>query len=179
MKVVLLPMTARLPQEPADAADIVWLTDQPSPFGKTAARPYQAILMYREGPTDPTPGAHCYEAELVTGKEGLSGPLQMLALIQRREGMAITEAFRHWDEHIPLAVAIHHKALRYRQFRFINKLSTAAPDYLGLAVLDFAGPDEMRTGMFHDDAEAAIITADVDEFVGHSDVMVGRQVHLT
>ncbi|MBV1688919.1 EthD domain-containing protein [Novosphingobium sp. G106] len=174
MEIELLPADCALP--PFPAAHIVWLTDQPSPFGEIATNPYAAMLLHKGPSPCQMRGSHRYRVELVSGKAGPPGPLQLLALLQRREGMELSEAFRHWDEHIPLAIAIHYKVRRYRQFRFVDKLGVTGPDYLGLAVLDFAGPEEMRTGLFHNDDEAAIIAADVEEFVRHSDVMYGREL---
>ncbi len=173
MEIELLPSGIEVPSD-SSAGDIVWLADQPSPYGESPSYPYHAMLLYHDTPAQ-TPGAHRYEATLVTGKEGPVGAILLLALIQRRDDMSFEESFRHWDEHIPLAVEIHHKAQRYRQFRFTRKLSSDGPDYLGLAVLDFASPEAMRTGSFRSEDDVAVIAADVEEFVKTTDVMFGSE----
>ena len=174
MEIELVPAQAGVVDE-LSQADIVWLPDQPSPFGNDQPPPYRAVLLHTRDDAARTPGAHRYRVQLVAGKEGPAGAIQLQALLERRDGQSLEEGFRHWGEHIPLAVEIHHKALRYRQFRFTEKLSDGAPDYLGFAVLDFASADDMRTGLFRDQADVAAIGEDVDEFVRRSDVMYGSE----
>lgn len=174
MEIEILPARRDGPAETSNA-DIAWLPDQPSPFGDDQPPLYRAILLH-EQPREPREaGSWRYRVELVTGKEGPAGAIQLLALIERRQGISQLEAFRHWDEHIPLAVEIHHKALRYRQFRFTEKLSPEAPDYVGFAVLDFASAQDLRTGLFRNEADVAVISEDVAEFIGRSDVLYGTE----
>lgn len=174
MEIELLPANAG-DSNAAPQADIVWLPDQPSPFGNDEPPPYRAVLLYERDGAGGTPGAARYRAHMVTGKQGPEGAIQLHALIERREGQPLEDAFRHWDEHIPLAVEIHHKALRYRQFRFIEKLSADAPDYVGFAVLDFASPEDLRTGLYRDKADMAVLADDIADFIARSDVMYGSE----
>jgi hypothetical protein len=88
------------------------------------------------------------------------------------------EAFRHWDEHIPLAVQIHHKALSYRQYRFTERLTLDAPDYTGLAVLTFASPEAMRTGIYRSRADEKIIAEDVGEFIAQVETLFATEHRL-
>lgn len=156
----------------ADAATLfrsgaraIWINDQPSPFGPSeeAGSPAGVLCLDKGQPTL-VPG-DLYEANLVVGKPGPSGRIQLLALTERLEGQSREEAIRHWDEHMELAVKIHHKALSYRQYRFSRCLTPGAPDYTGLAVLSFASADELLTGLYRTEADVAVIEADVAEFV--------------
>jgi hypothetical protein len=160
--------------------DIAWWADQPSPFGGDSIGPkYGCILAYsRRGPARTPAGAFHYAAELVTAKPGPAGAIALLALITRPGGMAREEAFRHWDEHIPLAVQIHHKALSYRQYRFTERLTSEAPDYTGLAVLTFASPEAMRTGIYRTRADEKIIAEDVAEFIAQVETLFATEHRL-
>lgn len=154
----------------------IWLPDQPSPFGDDPTLlPYSAIALYEDGEALNTEDAYRYQAELVTAKDGPAGSIQLLSLIERPDHATRAEALQHWQEHIPLAVEIHHKALRYRQYRFAKRLTREGPDYIGLAVLDFATPDDLRSGIYRDAADEVLIAEDIADFVGRADTMFGTE----
>jgi uncharacterized protein (TIGR02118 family) len=113
------------------------------------------------------------------GKDGPAGAISILALIERPRGMSRAEAFRHWSEHIPLAVEIHHKALSYRQYRFVERLTEGARDYTGLAVLGFASAEDIRTGLFRTPEDRALIDSDVAEFTANFETLFATEHQLS
>lgn len=163
----------------ATGAIIGWTMDQPSPFGDEIGELlYPTILAGPEGWTSGSSRADRYAAEIVVGKSGPPGAISILALIERHDGMSRAEAFRHWDEHIPLAVEIHHKAVSYHQYRFVERLSDGARDYTGLAVLGFASPEDMLTGLFRTPEDQAVIAVDVNEFTARFKTLFGTEHRL-
>lgn len=163
----------------ATGAAIAWTVDQPSPFGDEGS-PFscQAVLAGPAGWASGAGPADRYTAEMVVGKDGSAGAISLMALIERPEGMSRAEAFRHWDEHIPLAVEVHYKALSYRQYRFVERLSKGGRDYTGLAVLGFASPEDLRTGLFRTPEDNAVIAADVAEFTTRFETLYGTEHRL-
>ena len=95
---------------------------------------------------------------------GVTPGLSQLSFIRAREGLSRAEVERHWDEHIPLACAIHVGMNRYVQ----DRLSAAADDarpWFGMAHLHFPDEAALRDGLFRSPQDVEVISADVAEFV--------------
>ena len=122
----------------------------------------------------PPPGTVAsYRALAVEAKPGRIGTVAMIALITKKQGITREEAFRHWNDHIALANVVHHKALRYRQYRIGRSLDDAADDFMGLAALDFADDEALATGIYRNGDDVRLIAEDVDEFIDEAVAMIG------
>ena len=150
-----------------------WTIDGGAQDDKPA--PWPAIALLPADSPAPENSVACYRVDLVVGKPGPVGGLSLMALVGPIAGLSRTETFRHWSEHIPLAVAVHHKALSYRQFRVVRALTPDAPDAFGLAVLGFESHSALESGLFRNAHDPALIEADVAEFVGSVITMLGRE----
>lgn len=114
----------------------------------------------------------------VVGKAG-SGPaplgvtpgLSQLSFIRAIEGMACAETERHWDEHIPLACAIHVGMNRYIQDRLSSGDNGARP-WFGMAHLHFPDASALCDGLFRGPEDMVLIGADVAEFVSDHATML-------
>ena len=95
---------------------------------------------------------------------GITPGISQLTFIEKLDGMARSEAERHWTEHIPLANAIHVGMNRYVQDRLSPPADGAKP-WFGMAHLHFPDEAAMRDGMFTTPEDVSVITADVGEFV--------------
>ncbi|SCW61272.1 conserved hypothetical protein [Sphingobium faniae] len=91
---------------------------------------------------------------------GITPGLSQLSFIRAIDGLPLAEAERHWDEHIPLARAIHIGMNRYVQ----DRLSPPDP-WFGMAHLHFPDEAALRDGLFRSPEDVAVINADVAEFV--------------
>lgn len=98
--------------------------------------------------------------------QGITRGFSQLSFIAARPELTPAEALRHWDEHIPLALEIHHGMNRYVQDRFLPAEGTAQ-EWLGMAHLHFPDEESLCNGLFRTAADIAVIQADVAEFVGH------------
>lgn len=155
-------------------AATVWDAARASPFDGQVHRPYAGVAWSPgEGPAGAR-GVHC-PAWLTVAKPGPMGSIQLVALIERPAGVARGTAWRLWAEHVPLAVAVHHKALSYRQFRLGPPASPSAPDYTGMAVLSFASEEDLRTGLYRDAGDIGLIEADIGRFVARTTAMFCAQ----
>lgn len=95
---------------------------------------------------------------------GITPGLSQLSFIQAIDGMPRAEIERHWDEHIPLACAIHVGINRYVQDR-LSPASADARPWFGMAHLHFPDEAALRDGLFRTPDDIAVISADVAEFV--------------
>ena len=84
------------------------------------------------------------------------------------------EVLRHWREHAPLALEIHHGALRYVQAPICASNGSPKP-YRGIALLQFAAIETLPADLYREPGDIALIEADVAEFIQETDVMVARQ----
>jgi len=98
---------------------------------------------------------------------GVTPGLSQLSFIRAIHGLPRADVERHWDEHIPLALQIHVGMNRYVQ----DRLSPPDP-WFGMAHLHFPHEAALRDGLFRDDRDIAVITADVAEFVAHHATML-------
>ncbi len=156
-------------------ARTTWLIDQPSPFGGDGYDPDYSRIVATDLDNMPEIADFSYEARLVTGKKGPVGSISLVALVKQAEGVSRQDAFRHWDEHIPLALEIHHKAVSYKQYRLLRSITQGAPDYFGLAILSFASPEDVLTGIYRSKEDEKIIADDVAEFISSAEVMFGTE----
>jgi EthD domain-containing protein len=97
--------------------------------------------------------------------------INLMAVWEAKRGQAAAETRRHWLEHVPLAVSIHHGATRYVQSWLAKPLTRAAPPHTGLATLRFPSMEAMATGLFRSAEDVATIDQDVSEFIEASHVM--------
>lgn len=149
----------------------VWLADRPSPYGTSEPPLFAGVAAFARATAPDVPDGIAYEAEEIVAKPGAREGIGLLALLKPLPGLSRNEVFRHWDEHIPLANEIHHKATSYRQFRFSRALTDGAPDYAGFALLHFPDAEVLRTGLYRNEADMKIISDDVAEFATGADVM--------
>lgn len=97
---------------------------------------------------------------------GVTPGLSQLSFIQAIDAMPRAESERHWDEHIPLARAIHVGMNRYVQDR-LSPAGEGARPWFGMAHLHFPDEAALRDGLFRSPEDVAVIGADVAEFVSH------------
>ena len=93
--------------------------------------------------------------------------INLLALMTARAGMPASEIDRHWAEHRPLALAVHHGMDRYIQFRAL----AADARYDGVAMLHFPTPEDLRSRLFRSPDDVALINDDVAAFIADHAVM--------
>ena len=116
---------------------------------KTDVRTSQEVV----GKPDAGPGSG-------TSPMGVTPGLSQLSFIRALDDLPRSEIERHWQEHIPLAKAIHVGMNRYVQ----DRLSPADP-WFGMAHLHFPSEAALRGGLFRTPEDIAVIGADVAEFV--------------
>jgi hypothetical protein len=97
--------------------------------------------------------------------------INLMAVWDAKRGQAATETRRHWREHVPLAVSIHHGATRYVQSWLEKPLTQGAPAHAGVATLRFPSMEVMATGLFRSAEDVATIDQDVAEFIQTSHVL--------
>jgi hypothetical protein len=97
--------------------------------------------------------------------------INLMAVWDAKPGQAAAETRRHWLEHVPLALSIHHGVTRYVQSWLAQPLTVAAPAHAGVATLRFPSMEAMATGLFRSAEDVATIDQDVSEFIQASHVM--------
>jgi hypothetical protein len=97
--------------------------------------------------------------------------VNLMAVWDGKPGLSAAELQRHWQEHIPLAVAIHHGADRYVQSWLAEPLTADAPPHRGVASLRFANLAAIAGGLFRNAEDVQFITNDVAEFIQTTHVM--------
>lgn len=163
--------------EPAPADDIWnarWSID--SCADAQGAPPWSAVVAGNPRLPPPAGTVVSYRAHCVVGKAGPAGGVSLLALCTALPGLSRDAVFRHWAEHIPLAVLIHHGALNYRQYRFLERVSAAGPNLFGMACLGFVDAAAIAGGLFRSEADMPIIAADVAEFVQEATTLIAREL---
>ena len=90
----------------------------------------------------------------------------MVSLMRRRPGTTPAEFATHWTErHGPLALRRHVGLADYHQFVVRERLTPAAPEIDGIAVLGFVARSDFETRFFDSDEGRAEIMADVARFM--------------
>ena len=102
---------------------------------------------------------------------GVTPGLSQLSFIRALDDLPRSEIERHWQEHIPLAKAIHVGMNRYVQDRLSPGGVDASP-WFGMAHLHFPDETALRDGLFRSADDIAVITADVAEFVADHATML-------
>lgn len=190
---------APLPELPAMLGAVPWAAQAsrivvhlgiPAPVeagGPAVAPVYDAVIeAWSDAPLDiagdAVPAAlgavEVHASQEVIGKPG-AGPapvgitpgLSQLSFIQAIDGMPRSETERHWDEHIPLACAIHVGMNRYVQDRLFPARGSASR-WFGMAHLHFPDETALRDGLFRSPEDIRIITEDVAEFVSDHATML-------
>lgn len=187
---------ALLARVPAGARLIVNVADRPSPWPEREGTeaPYDAIVeLWTPGAHRAAPvlaealaaragAAHVYRAEEAIYNESPTGhnpaAVNLIAVWDVRPGLPRSEARRHWQEHVPLALAIHHGNTRYVQTWLAEALSHDAPPHAGIASLRFPSLEAITSGLFRSPDDVKVIEADVAEFVGASPVMYTTEHHF-
>lgn len=100
----------------------------------------------------------------------------LAALWTRRTDVSAEDAIRHWREHEPLALVVHHGADRYVQTWFDAPLTADAPPYTGFATLRFPTLAAIATGLFRSQEDVATIDADVAEFIAATSVAYADEI---
>jgi hypothetical protein len=117
---------------------------------------------------------HIYLADQAVHKspaDDSTPSINLMAVWDAKPGQAAAETRRHWLEHVPLALSIHHGATRYVQSWLAQPLTAAAPAHAGVATLRFPSMEAMATGLFRSAEDVATIDQDVSEFIQESHVM--------
>lgn len=117
---------------------------------------------------------HVYLADQAVQKTSavdLTPSINLMAVWDAKRGQPTAETRRHWREHVPLAVSIHHGATRYVQSWLEKPLTQGAPAHAGVATLRFPSMEGMATGLFRSPEDVATIDQDVAEFIETSNVM--------
>jgi hypothetical protein len=97
--------------------------------------------------------------------------INLLAVWDAKPGQPAAETRRHWREHVPLALSIHHGATGYVQSWLEKPLTQGAPAHAGVATLRFPSMQIMASGLFRSPEDVATIDQDVSEFIETSHVM--------
>lgn len=95
---------------------------------------------------------------------GTAAGISLLAFCAALPGQPRHETLRHWTEHVPLALAVHHGAQRYVQ----NVVLPEEAEWFGIAELRFPDRAGVPGYLFRSEADMALIADDVAEFVGRS-----------
>jgi uncharacterized protein (TIGR02118 family) len=115
---------------------------------------------------------HIYQVEETIWKRpDQPDRINLVALWNSPPGQPTAETQRHWREHAPLALAIHHGATGYVQNWVAKPVSADAPRYAGIAMLRFPSLEAIRDGLFRTEEDKATIAADVAEFVADNQVL--------
>lgn len=93
----------------------------------------------------------------------------MVALWTPRPGVPRKDVARHFAEHGPLALEIHHGSRRYVQ-NWIEEPDGLDPPFAGMATHHFRSFEDVQGGMFRTEEDVAVIQADVSDFL--EDVIV-------
>lgn len=101
-----------------------------------------------------------------SGRGAVAG-VSLLAFCAAPAGQPRHETLRHWTEHVPLALAIHHGARRYIQ-NVVLAESGQVTGWFGIAEIQFQSRAGISHGLFRSEADVAIIADDVAEFVARS-----------
>jgi EthD domain len=168
---------------------VVNVADRPSPWAKSKEGDvplYDAIV---EVPLEGEPAivaeslrrqlarnaeVHVYLADqsvIKTPTFDSTPSINLMAVWDAKRGQAPAETRRHWREHVPLAVSIHHGATRYVQSWLEKPLTRGAPAHDGVATLRFPSMEVMATGLFRSAEDVATIDHDVAEFIQTSHVL--------
>lgn len=117
---------------------------------------------------------HLYLADRVVQKapaRDSTRAINLMAVWDAKRGQAAAETLRHWREHVPLALSIHHGATRYVQSWLEKPLTQGAPAHAGVATLQFHSMQAMATGLFRSPEDVGTIDQDVSDFIETSHVM--------
>lgn len=162
------------------------VADQPSPWsasGDTAAPSYDSVVEVWTDVVDAAVavrtqlGSHCrsvhiYQVdETVWKRPERPHRVNLVAVWNAPPGQGTFETQRHWREHAPLALAIHHGATGHVQNWLAKPLSADSPPHAGIAVLRFPSLAAIRDGLFRSEKDKATIAADVAEFVADNQVL--------
>lgn len=93
---------------------------------------------------------------------GAYGP-RLVAGWRRRPELDKRTAARLWDEHVPLALAVHRGAARYVRHRIVAA-PVDAPPLDGIAILDFATEEDFRERRYVPPEADRLIAADIARF---------------
>lgn len=107
---------------------------------------------------------------------GVTAGVSLLAFCAPPPGQARHVTLRHWTEHVPLALAVHHGAERYVQNVVLPDAPAEAP-WFGIAQLHFPDREGIPGYLFRSEADVELITRDAADFVAASPtVLVGEHV---
>jgi hypothetical protein len=112
--------------------------------------------------------AHVYLADQSVLKSPAidsTSSINLMTVWDAKRDQNAAETRRHWREHVPLALSIHHGATRYVQCWLEKPLTRGAPAHAGVATLRFPSMEVMATGLFRSAEDVAIIDQDVAEFI--------------
>lgn len=124
-------------------------------------------------------GVDVYEVDSTVRWDELGGPAPVtrLVFVRRHPDLTHEQFAEHWGTvHPPLARAHHPGLARYVQHLISDALTPDAPAFDGLAELGFASDADLRDRLYGDDADRAVIDADVATFL---DVTAGRLLTST
>jgi hypothetical protein len=101
--------------------------------------------------------------------------IKLIAAWEAREDVARTDVRRHWDEHVPLANAIHIGCVRYVR-NWVDGLAASSEyyprSYQGFACQYFRSHQELVERSFDRPENRAVIEADVADFLTRFDVLL-------
>ena len=147
------------------------------------ADPEGTVITLQNALDEPSLTLHVYAVAERVCKPGRSEPqpedADLIAAWTGAPGVAPAELDRHWREHIPLALEIHHGSIRYVQNRVERPLTRDAPPFAGIALLRFPALSAIATGLFRSAADVQTITDDVAEFIASTQVMYAAPEGLT
>lgn len=106
------------------------------------------------------------------------GGVSMIALMESKDGLGRADFIAGWRQHAPLALTVHHGALRYVQYELINGGRAQLP-YVGMAELLYASRSAVEPGMFRGPDDVKLIQDDVAHFMGAADVFLGSHHDFT
>jgi hypothetical protein len=165
------------------------IADQPSPWGEPKARDplYDAVIeVWTPDDVEPPEGlfaavsenagvCHVYRAQELRLKESNGGGVNLVAVWDALPGLSREEAQRHWREHIPLAMDIHHGMTRYTHTWLEAPLSPDAPPHSGIAALQFPSPESVGTGLYRRPEDVKTIADHSAEFMAAHYVLCTRE----
>ncbi len=83
-------------------ARIVWLPASLSPVVDKPQQVYDAVALHDGLASERDEAAYRYRVDLIIGKAGPSGAIQLLASMKGKPDQPREETLRHWNDHDPL-----------------------------------------------------------------------------
>lgn len=175
---------------PRCGASEMFVADIPDPFGNPAPPVFDALIESETAQAEViandsdlgsrvtlvrfTVESFIRKAELPRRAGVISPGAAIIAPWVARPDVDDSDIERHWTEHVPLALDVHHGAQRYVQNHVRAQLG-GDKAYRGIAVLHFPVVETIPQDLFRSPDDVALIQEDVADFLVETDTFVARE----